>query len=55
VIIFSISNNTKKDKEIDKAIVYANYFYDYFKCVIYDEGYYIKVPIRVDLNRFIYP
>jgi hypothetical protein len=55
VTIFSISSDTKKDKEVDKAIVYANYFYDYFKRVIYDEGYYIKVSIYIDLNRFVYP
>jgi hypothetical protein len=52
---FSISSDTKKDKEVDEAIVYANYFYGYFKRVIYDKGHYIKVPIRVNPDRFAYP
>jgi hypothetical protein len=52
---FSISSNTKKDKKVDEAIVYANYFYNYFKCVIYDEDHHIKVLIYVNPNRFTYP
>jgi hypothetical protein len=55
VITFSISSNTKKDKEVDEAIIYANYFYDYFKRIIYDEDHYIKIPIRVDRDYFAYP
>jgi hypothetical protein len=35
--------------------MYANYFHDYFKRVICDEGHYIKVPIRVNRDRFTYP
>jgi hypothetical protein len=52
---FSINSNTKKDKKVDEAIVYTNYFHNYFKCVIYNEGYHIKVLIYIDLNRFTYP
>jgi hypothetical protein len=55
VITFSISSDTKKDKEVDEIIVYANYFHDYFKRIICDEGHYIKVSIRVNPNRFAYP
>jgi hypothetical protein len=55
VATFSISSDTKKDKKIDEAIVYTNYFYDYFKRVIYDEGHYIKISIRVNPDRFAYP
>jgi hypothetical protein len=55
VATFSISSNTKKDKEVNKIIIYANYFYGYFKRIICDEGHYIKVLIRVDPNRFICP
>jgi hypothetical protein len=55
VATFSISSDTKKDKEVDETIVYANYFYNYFKRIIYDKGHYIKVPIRVNPNRFACP
>jgi hypothetical protein len=52
---FSINSNTKKDKEVDKTIVYTNYFHNYFKYIIYNEGHYIKVSIYVNPNRFVYP
>jgi hypothetical protein len=52
---FSISSDTKKDKEVDEAIVYAIYFHSYFKRVIYDEGHHIKIPIHVDPDRFACP
>jgi hypothetical protein len=55
VVTFSISSDIKKDKEVDETIMYANYFHDYFERVICDKGHYIKVSIRVNLNRFIYP
>jgi hypothetical protein len=53
--IFFISSDIKKDKEVDEAIVYINYFHSYFKCVIYNEDHYIKILIYVNLNRFAYP
>jgi hypothetical protein len=52
---FSISNNTKKDKEVNETIIYANYFHNYFKRIIYNEDYYIKIPICVNPDRFAYP
>jgi hypothetical protein len=55
VATFSISSDTKKDKEVDEAMMYANYFHDYFERVICDEGHYIKVPIRVNPDRFACP
>jgi hypothetical protein len=55
MIIFSISSDIKKDKEVNEAIMYANYFYSYFKRVIYNEDYYIKILIYINLNHFIYP
>jgi hypothetical protein len=54
VATFSISSDIKKNKEVDEAIIYVNYFYNYFKRVIYDEGHYIKIPIRINPDRFIY-
>jgi hypothetical protein len=51
---FSISSDTKKDKEVDEAIMYANYFHGYFKRIICDEGHYIKISIRVNPDRFAY-
>jgi hypothetical protein len=54
VATFSISSNTKKDKEVDETIVYANYFYNYFKRIIYNKDHYIKIFIYINPNRFIY-
>jgi hypothetical protein len=34
--------------------MYANYFHGYFKRIIYDEGHYIKISIRVNPDRFAY-
>jgi hypothetical protein len=51
---FSISSNTKKDKKVNKIIIYANYFYSYFKRIIYNKGHYIKVSIYVNPDRFVY-
>jgi hypothetical protein len=55
VTIFSISSNIKKDKEVDEAIIYANYFHNYFKRIIYNKGHYIKISIYVNPDRFTYP
>jgi hypothetical protein len=55
VATFSISSNIKKDKEVDKTIVYINYFHNYFKRIIYNKGHYIKVLIYINPNRFAYP
>jgi hypothetical protein len=55
VATFFISSDTKKDKKVDETIMYINYFHDYFKCIIYNEGHYIKVFIYINFNRFAYP
>jgi hypothetical protein len=55
MVTFSISSDIKKDKEVDETIVYINYFHSYFKRVIYDEDHHIKVFIRVNPDRFVYP
>jgi hypothetical protein len=54
VATFFINSNIKKDKKVDKTIVYTNYFHNYFKRVIYDKDHYIKVSIYVNPNRFVY-
>jgi hypothetical protein len=55
VATFFISNNIKKNKEVNEIIIYANYFHNYFKRIIYNKDYYIKISIYVNPDRFVYP
>jgi hypothetical protein len=35
--------------------MYVNYFYNYFKRIIYNKDYYIKILIHINPDRFAYP